>query len=1019
MQQTDRRASVQDVEARLWQDPLGAVTNARAALLKNADDRKHDEQAHSLKNFADMLQRQVQADGQAIVLAVMLSSGPYAEQIESRRRTRHAVLAGLSARGFVPLDNEHLGYFYREGAPTPEILPYERFEYGFEGTRSQDFKGARLTVLWLDSSDYFDGPLKKLVSLAAGVSPRGAAGKTSPVHWRVLGPSSSDGLRVMVLEAAEPAFDRHALGAFNMRFFSGAATVADDAMLRKPTGSTLQLPDPDQRRSVGEWFGERGVVLTRTIGTDDKLGKALLNELQLRGLKARQTAPNEEDACDPAAQDRPSAIAIVSELDTLYGRTLRRQFRATKDHPGFCATRWQYVRGLDGRLPGDAATPSADGHAKKDGKSAGADALGEGSYLERPEGQSQYDYLRRLASRIREEDATLRRRHGPEGGILAVGVLGNDVYDKLLVLQALQTEIPHAIFFTTDLDARLFHPREQAWARNLIVASSFGLRLADPLQRSHAPFRDSYQTSAFLATQLALADVAGKISPETFKVVPSQGDVSRWIATPRIFEVSRSGFFDFSGLQEPNPALCRNSAMESCKSIHPDGSAMVPHASPVAVFIVAAALSLLLWVPALVISRRGRRRLRQFIAAGGHSSAARMARGGTLLILGLLLAIVPALVFAHFWPDLAESMTRDGKPLSFIDGISPWPTYLIRLGTLVLCLYLAARAWSALRMNTDEIAREFRLGATRRHFREEVQAEQRRLKRRERLAAMLSVRFYRDRPGLLRAMPDMTPRAISFWKHYLVQNQPVSRVIRTVLCMAVMTLLALLIVSAVDDAPTSPLRGPLTQTMQTLTTLPASLAVQFLIFFVADATLLCVFFLRGLRLHRSNWPERTLQSFHLATGVPVEYLDNWIDLQFIARRTHVIGRLVYYPFVALSLMLLARSSFFDDWYAPSGTYLVAGLSFLIVLTCALALRLTAEESRAQAIEHTGNAILRAKGKGDAALASQLQMLCDRMQEMSEGAFAPYSRQPLLKAVLLPLLTFGGSSLFDYLALLNL
>ena len=64
------------------------------------------------------------------------------------------------------------------------------------------------------------------------------------------------------------------------------------------------------------------------------------------------------------------------------------------------------------------------------------------------------------------------------------------------------------MFFTTDLDARLFHPREQDWARNLIVASSFGLTLADELQRSIAPFRDSYQTAAYLATLMLITDVS-------------------------------------------------------------------------------------------------------------------------------------------------------------------------------------------------------------------------------------------------------------------------------------------------------------------------------------------------------------------------------------------------------------------------------------------------------------------------------------------------------------------------------
>ena len=37
-------------------------------------------------------------------------------------------------------------------------------------------------------------------------------------------------------------------------------------------------------------------------------------------------------------------------------------------------------------------------------------------------------------------------------------MLGSDVYDKLLILQALRPAFPRAVFFTTDLNARLAYP---------------------------------------------------------------------------------------------------------------------------------------------------------------------------------------------------------------------------------------------------------------------------------------------------------------------------------------------------------------------------------------------------------------------------------------------------------------------------------------------------------------------------------------------------------------------------------
>jgi hypothetical protein len=1060
--QLKRSGAAQDVDARLWQDPFGAVAKAREQTLDEPDGLKADIALHDEQAFSDELRRLAMLAGRGggVVLAVMMSGGPYAEQVESRRRTRYAVLSGLKARGFVPTDNEHLGYFLPFGGEgvrngLPKVVPFERLDA--EPDARDRCNGCRLVVLWLDSSAFHDRPLEKLATLARRVVPDDTSeGEAAKLRWRVLGPSSSDGLRALVDEAAAPAFDPNeqrasstlnTLKSLDLRFFSAAATAPDAALLRNAKAPA--------ETSVSAYLATRGVSLLRTIGTDDRLARAMVNELELRGLQTRPPngrivkCPDGESDAGATPQDLPSSIAIVSEGDTLYGRTLRQQFRydPASGRPGFCVTRWHYFRGLDGRLPGDPAPQGSDGRTKSDARAESTQTGGrDGTYSERPEGPSQFDYLRRLATRIREEDAALRKVHGREYGIRAVGVLGNDVYDKLLVLQALLPEMPHAIFFTTDLDARLFHPREQAWARNLIVASNLGLRLSDPLQRDIAPFRDSYQTSAYLGTLLLMADVGDAIAkgangPPRWK----QSQISAWFEKPRLFEVSRAGVFDFSesvdaarraatpatlsagpprGAGGPTPApgerplRCGRGSLEACIDIHPDASPMAPELTFAARFLIFGALIGALWVPALALSRGARRWLRRYSAAG--RAQGRPLRVGALAAGFAVLAVGLPWLLALAWPPLAEAMTRDGKPLSFTEGISPWPTYAIRLATFVLCGYLVVRAWSSLASNANRIAREFRLGATRRHFMTELDAEQGQLTLWPRLMSMLSVRFYPERAGLPgRGPPTMSPTAQTFWKHYLVQNRAKARLLRTLLCMVVMIGLSVLIERAIGDAPIAPQRGDLTRTMQTLSTLPAALAVLFLIFFVVDATALCVFFLRGLRLHHANWPERTLQAFHLRTSVPAEYLDDWIDLEFIARRTRCVGALIYYPFVVLSLMLLARSSFFDDWYTPPSFTVLSMLSFAIVLTCALALRRSAEASRTQALDRLRDAILRAKGASNGALVSQLEALRDRIERLREGAFAPYSQQPLLKAVLLPFLTFGGSSLFDYLTLANL
>ncbi|MGH7059748.1 MAG: hypothetical protein ACREFH_05115, partial [Stellaceae bacterium] len=99
------------------------------------------------------------------------------------------------------------------------------------------------------------------------------------------------------------------------------------------------------------------------------------------------------------------------------------------------------------------------------------------------------------------------------GHISAIGVLGSDVYDKLLILQALRSEFPSASFFTTDLDALLLPDKKSHYTRNLLVASSYGLKLDPRLQADIPPFRNTYQSSAFLAALRVIRERFPKALP--------------------------------------------------------------------------------------------------------------------------------------------------------------------------------------------------------------------------------------------------------------------------------------------------------------------------------------------------------------------------------------------------------------------------------------------------------------------------------------------------------------------------
>lgn len=1028
---TEQRYEPQDVDARLWQDPFGAVARQReqaARVMKPQQLAQEDERRRNIL-VSEIEWRlkpgKKQALQQITVLPVMLPGGPYAEAVEGRRRLRYAVLSGLNTGGFVPFNSEHLGYFSpddNKAVPRhlPQTVPYEWFEPAPDGIPACD--KCRVLVLWLDDDAFSLNPFGRMKRLMRGL---GAEALRDRLRWQVVGPVSSGGLRAMVEEAASEGFDRAMFKGLDIEFLSPMATVADRLLLaphNAPTGTTLAA-----------FMQARGIRLLRTSGDDTRLARALVDELSLRGLRPASTPPDitgealqayRRKLCSltaPTQPDAPQHIAVVAEWDTLYGRSLRRQFMMDGQGPGFCVQRFSYVRGLDGQLP-ERSGAQAEGGAPRSAADK-EERRKDVSFIERAEGQSQFDYLRRLAARLHERDAALRAAGAD--GIRAIGVLGNDVHDKLLLLKALQPEFPNAVFFTTDLDARLLHPSEQAWARNLIVASNFGLQLADRLQAGTPPFRDTYQTAVFFTTRLALTRATTPARPLT-EPAQLQARIDGWLQPPRLFEIGRTQAFDFQLAVDPAPpppaspgadADCRTQLL-TCDQIHPPHSEPHPPTRPAVLALLFSALLAAVWMPAVAVSRALRRRLRRGLLVAGRSAWHRRA---LLLAALLLLHVALPWAAARQWPAFADWLTANGKPMSLTEGISLWPTQAIHVFTLLLCLHLLFRGWTSLSRNLDDIALALHLGKTRRRLHAELAQEEAGLGPLQRLARLFDPHATYTVNGS-RIDPAMTPGAEVFWKRYIAQNRMPARLLRTSVCTVLLVGLGLLLRWLLVQDPGVPVRGALSAQVHFWLALTAVVAMTFLVFGVVDATWFCVRFVQQLRLHGANWPQRTLNHFRAQMGpLPPRLLDHWIDLQFAARRTRVVTRLIYYPFIVLSLLLVARHRAFDDWELP---WLLIGmglLSLAIVLACAVALRRSVEQSRQAALREVDHALLRvaAPQAAEPVVTPQLQWLRREIDALREGAFAPFSQQPLLKAVLLPFATLGGTAVLDYLAMANL
>jgi hypothetical protein len=94
-----------------------------------------------------------------------------------------------------------------------------------------------------------------------------------------------------------------------------------------------------------------------------------------------------------------------------------------------------------------------------------------------------------------------------------------------------------------------------------------------------------------------------------------------------------------------------------------------------------------------------------------------------------------------------------------------------------------------------------------------------------------------------------------------------------------------------------------------------------------------------------------------------------------------------------------------------------GTGVLVVTTCVVALRSSAEALRAKARRRISDALSAArKAKDGGRLAGQLELLLARVEELRDGALTPLSQLALVRAMLLPIGSFGGTALLEYLLL---
>ena len=677
------------------------------------------------------------------------------------------------------------------------------------------------------------------------------------------------------------------------------------------------------------------------VARDDLVLRGILEELRSRG----------------ACRGTSSRLAIISEQDTPYGQFFSEIVEGLLADLGDDCNDAQvrtfgYLRGLDGELPplnigveyrwstGDEATPASNGDTWLIGDVRREEAAG----------AARLDYLRRLMGLIRQYgvgqlDREVDGESRSGSRLVAVGVLGSDLYDKLLILQALREGIPNAVAFTTDLDARLADAGNYAFTRNLIVGSTYGFTVGS----GDAAFRSSYATGLFRGVTLTLGDLlVGGVSSEHERVV--------WMPCPRLFEIGRTGPVDLTR---------GNNNCDESKLVH--GGAIYVRSRPEAMARVGEGV--VLFVPILgliVVAIRMRMRLPEF-------QSCRRRAHGTVVTMGVG-AVGVLGVLTWYWVG--------HEPSVFFEGVSSVPALVLGMTTVVYASSLWVIARGRRVQGHSDIAEIFRLQKP-----DDATAwntEER------------SVVIAKWRREVVEASGGRTEGSVEeLWSQYLSLGQWKARGRRNVLHVIAIGS-GMVLFMWVADPPVPYLVRHIGAWFMAMEFLVA-LSVLWTIVYCVDMLALGRAFVGALVGGGWRLPDKRERR-------GLRGLEQWDDfvwqrrekMKLVAELTEAFGPVMVFPFVLLLGPLVAANTLSEGWVVTWPIVGMYGVMNLYVLGHALMFQFEAVRAKASVLEDLERC---RREVGESGRTEQgVGAVIEEVGRIQRGAFVPWTRHPVVQSL---------------------
>jgi len=407
---------------------------------------------------------------------------------------------------------------------------------------------------------------------------------------------------------------------------------------------------------------------------------------------------------------------------------------------------------------------------------------------------------------------------------------------------------------------------------------------------------------------------------------------------------------------------------------------------------------------------------------------------------------------------LHSNLNGADEPWLLMEGISIWPTEILRFITVFLSIYFVILGLLKINISNEQLTRDYGLEspASSPHTPTSPPLSKRRLIKksfrflgwfftknllkdllltRSRLVEIAkSYLPKRHQPNHDETPNDEKVDAVDLWQRYLsdgcIRNRRWPILLQLTLAIAFYWA-----VMAILPPPFIPYRGGFSDWSDWFVLRFSVVAMLILALFVVNATRLCKRFVKDLTEKPTHWPG-SIHTQHLSyehlgpfnidgskDNQEHNPIDNWRDIQFIAKRTEPISQLIVYPFVVLFIMVLSRYSYTDNWDWPLSLLIVIGVAVFCVLFYAVSLRHTGELARRRVIRRLKTKLLYTLyGSSQTNTpeylkkqAAMIEHMINEIQSLQEGAFAPLSRNPIVVAVLFPFGGMGTVVLLEYMS----